>query len=174
MLTAVYSAVGELVGEGADRITFPVIAERAGVNPTTLYRRWDDVNALLEEVAVAALTRNGDGAPDTGSLEGDLTQWATIIARDISRPERTRYLRATVSARADIVSVCPVMDTRREQAAEVVRRARERGEATPTVMQILDHIIAPLYHHVAFALAVDEDYARRLVGDVLAMVRRVP
>ncbi len=171
MLTAIYTSVGELVGEGADKITFPVIAERAGVNPTTLYRRWGDVDALLEEVAVAALTRDGESLPDTGSLEQDLTEWASIIARDITRPERARYLRAMVSARVEIVSRCPVMETRREQASEMVRRARERGETTPTVPQILDHIIAPLYHHVAFALQADQEYARRLVRDVLAMVR---
>lgn len=171
MLTAIYTSVGELVGEGADKISFPVIAERAGVNPTTLYRRWDDVNALLEEVAVAALTRDGESVPDTGSLEGDLTQWADIIARDITRPERTRYLRAMVSARAEVVSSCPVTETRRGQVSEMVSRARERGETTPTVQQILDHIIAPLYHHVVFALQVDDEYARRLVRDVLAMAR---
>lgn len=171
VLTAIYTAVGELVGEGADRISFPVIAERAGVNPTTLYRRWDDVNALLEEVAVAALTRDGESLPDTGSLEQDLAQWADIIARDITRPERVRYLRAMVAARVDIVSGCPVTETRREQASTMVRRARERGEATPTVPQILDHVIAPLYHHVVFALPVDHEYARRLVHDVLTMAR---
>jgi AcrR family transcriptional regulator len=171
VLAAVYTAVGELVGEGADRISFPVIAERAGVNPTTLYRRWDDVNALLEEVAVAALTRDGESLPDTGSLEDDLAQWANIITRDITRPERVRYLRAMVSARVDIVSSCPVTETRCEQASQMVRRARERGEPTPTVPQILDHIIAPLYHHVVFALPVDHEYARRLVHDVLTMVR---
>lgn len=171
VLTAIYTAVGELVAEGADRISFPVIAERAGVNPTTLYRRWDDVEALLEEVSVAALTRDGESVPDTGSLEGDLTEWALAIADDIARPERTRYLRAMVSARVAMVSQCPVMEVRREQAAEVVRRARERGEATPTVPQILDHVIAPLYHRVAFALEVTPDYARQLVADVLAMIR---
>ena len=171
MLTAIYTSVGELVGEGADKISFPVIAERAGVNPTTLYRRWDDVNALLEEVAVAALTRDGESVPDTGSLEQDLTEWANIIARDITRPERARYLRAMVSARVEIVASCAVTETRREQASEMVRRARERGETTPTVPQILDHVIAPLYYHVVFALPVDQEYARRLVRDVLAMVR---
>jgi AcrR family transcriptional regulator len=167
---AIYASVGELVAEGATKISFPVIAERAGVNPTTLYRRWDDVNALLEEVAVAALTRDGESIPDTGSLEGDLTEWAEIIASDISRPGRARYLRAMVSARIEIVASCPVMQTRQEQAAEMVRRARERGEPTPTVAQILDHVIAPLYHHVAFALEVDHEFARRMVRDVLTMV----
>ncbi|PRY41380.1 TetR/AcrR family transcriptional regulator [Umezawaea tangerina] len=171
VLTAIYTSVGELVGEGADKISFPVIAERAGVNPTTLYRRWADVNALLEEVAVAALTRDGESVPDTGSLQEDLTRWAEIIARDIARPERTRYLRAMVSARVETVSGCPVTEKRGEQASEVVLRARGRGEPAPTVEQVLDHVIAPLYHHVAFALPVDDEYARRLVRDVLAMVR---
>ncbi|AGZ41055.1 regulatory protein TetR [Actinoplanes friuliensis DSM 7358] len=171
MLTAIYTAVGELMGEGADKISFPVIAERAGVNPTTLYRRWADVNALLEDVAVAALTRNGESIPDTGSLEQDLMLWADIIARDITRPERVRYLRSMVAARVDVVAHCPITETRCEQAAEMVRRAAERGETAPTVPQILDHIIAPLYHHVVFALPVDHKYARRLVHDVLAMVR---
>lgn len=171
MLNAIYKAVGELVGEGADKITFPVVAERAGVNPTTLYRRWRDVNALLEEVAVAALTRDGEPVPDTGSLEQDLTCWADVIARDITRPMRVRYLRAMVAARIDIVAGCSVTEARLEQAAEMVERARDRGEAAPTAAQILDHVIAPLYHHVVFALPVDDEYARRLVRDVLAMAR---
>ncbi|MFF0630141.1 TetR/AcrR family transcriptional regulator C-terminal ligand-binding domain-containing protein [Streptomyces sp. NPDC004296] len=170
VLIAIYTSVGELVGEGAEKITFPVVAERAGVNPTTLYRRWDSVHALLEEVAVAALTRDGESAPDTGSLQQDLTEWAQVIARDITRPRRARYLRAMVSARTEIVASCPVTEKRREQASEVVSRARERGEKTPSVPQILDHVIAPLYHHVVFALPVDREYARRLVRDVLAMV----
>ncbi|NUR98557.1 MAG: TetR family transcriptional regulator [Kribbellaceae bacterium] len=170
MLTAIYTAVGELVGQGADKISFPIIAERAGVNPTTLYRRWPDVNALLEDVAVAALTRDGESPPDTGSLEQDLTDWANAIARDITRPERARYLRAMVAARVDLVVTCAVTDTRREQAAEMVRRAHERGEKTPTVQQILDHIVAPLYYNVVFALPLDDDHAPRLAHDVLAMI----
>jgi len=167
---AVYASVGQLMGEGVERITFPVIAERAGVTPTTLYRRWDDVNALLEEVAVAALTREGDALPDTGSLEGDLTEWATVIAQDITRPERARYLRAMVAARVEIVSQCAVTDTRRAQAGAMVRRARDRGEPVPTVQQILDHVVAPLYYRVVFALPLEHDEARGLVRDTMAMV----
>jgi AcrR family transcriptional regulator len=170
-MAAIYTSVGQLIAEGSDRISFPVIAERAGVNPTTLYRRWADIGELLEEVSVAALTREHESAPDTGSLQGDLTEWATAIARDITRPERTRYLRAMVSARIEMVSNCPVMDTRSAQASEMVERAADRGELTPSASQILDHVISPLYHRIAFALPVDDDYARQLVADVLAMVR---
>jgi len=53
----------------------------------------------------------------------------------------------------------------------MVRRARETRRAEPTIPQILDHVIAPLHHHVAFALEVDHEYARRMVRDVLTMVR---
>lgn len=171
VLSAIHASVGELIGEGADKITFPLIAERAGVNPTTLYRRWGDVSELLEEVAVAALTREGESVPDTGSLDGDLAAWAGAITADITRPERARFLRAMVAARVEIVSRCPVTEARSEQASEVVRRARERQEAAPTESQILDHLIAPLYYRVIFALPVDERYARRLVRDLLALAR---
>ena len=170
MLAAIHTAVGQLVGEGADKISFPVIADRAGVNPTTLYRRWDDVDALLEEVAVASLTRDGRSLPDTGAVETDLRAWAEIIAHDITRPERTRYLRAMVSARVELVSSCAVTDARVRQAEELVQRAVDRGEATPTAGQILDHVIAPLYYRVVFGLPVDDSDVRRLVRDVFAMV----
>jgi AcrR family transcriptional regulator len=170
VLAAIYTAVGELVGAGTEKITFPVVAERAGVNPTTLYRRWPDVTALLEEVAVAALTRDGESIPDTGTLRGDLTAWAAVIAGDITRPERVRFLRAMVAARVEIVSSCAITDSRRAQATEIVRRAAARGEVAPTPTQILDHVVAPLYYAVVFALPVDADQAPRLVRDVLAMV----
>lgn len=157
------------MGEGAEGITLRRVALRAGVNPTTLYRRWGDVNALLEEVAVAALTRDGESPPDTGSIESDLIGWATAIAQDIARPERARFLRAMVGARIELVSNCAITDARHRQAEEVLRRAERRGEPTPTVVQILDHLIAPLYYRVVFALPADEEQPRRLVRDVLSM-----
>lgn len=157
------------MGEGAEKISFPIIAERAGVNPTTLYRRWTDVNELLEEVATAALTGDGERLPDAGSLEADLSAWATIIVDDITRPERVRYLRAMVAARVEAQARCAITETRSEQAEELIRRARARGEATPTVGQILDHVIAPLYYNVVFGLPVDRGGAHRLVRDVLSM-----
>lgn len=61
-------------------------------------------------------------------------------------------------------------DTRRGQTSGMVSRATEPGETTPTAAQILDHVVAPLYYCVVFALPVAPDYARRLVRDVLAMV----
>lgn len=168
MQSAVYTAVGELVSEGLrETMTIPQVADRAGVNPTSIYRRWGVMEALLEEVAVAALTRD-EPLPDSGTISGDLREWATIIVDDITRPERTTYLRAMVGARKE-VGACPCWDTRAGQLQMMVDRARERGEAVPSARRALDHIVAPLYHHVVFGLPTDRDYAHVLVGDVLAM-----
>lgn len=171
VLDAVYTAVGQLMGEGKpDRITIPLVAQRAGVNPTSIYRRWGDIDALLEEVAVAALTGEGEQLPDTGDVVGDLRAWSRVIAADITRPHRRRYLRALCAARDSLVE-CPCWISRRDQAALMLGRARGRGEATPSEDQVLDHVIAPLYHHVVFGLPVDEEYADRLVSDVMGLVR---
>ncbi|RPA57653.1 TetR/AcrR family transcriptional regulator [Gordonia oryzae] len=167
---AVYRAVGQLVGSGErETMTIPQVAELAGVNPTSIYRRWGSITALVEEVAVAALTQ-GEDLPDTGTLRGDLTDWAQIIAADIGRPKRRSYLRAMIVARDELVDECPCWEIRRDQAQQMVARAADRGEPTPTVEQILDHIIAPLYHHAVFGKAIDDAFAAQLVGDVLAMI----
>lgn len=166
---AVYTAVGQLVGEGhRDTMTIPQVAERAGVNPTSIYRRWGGIEALLEEVAVAALTQD-QPLPDTGTIAGDLQAWAAIIAADIARPARVIYLRAMVAARGVLIEACPCTELRVRQAEQMIERARQRGERTPTSRQVVDHIIAPLYHHAVFGLAAGPDYAATLVSDVFAM-----
>lgn len=167
---AVHTAIGRLMGETTrDKITLRQVAERAGVNPTSVYRRWGDIDTLMEEVAVAALTRDGDVIPDHGELAADLNDWASIIAEDISRPQRVRYLRAMLSARDLRVASCPCTDIRQQQAELMIGRAVERGEPAPTPRQVLDHVVSPLYHRVTFGLPVDHDYAVQLVADVLAM-----
>ncbi|QXG79911.1 TetR/AcrR family transcriptional regulator [Rhodospirillum rubrum] len=57
---SVHRAVRALLGE-ADRgdVTIPLIAQRAGVTPSTIYRRWGDLAALLADVAAARLRPDG-------------------------------------------------------------------------------------------------------------------
>lgn len=168
---AVYAAVGDLLDSSPrESMSIPQIAEMAGVNPTTVYRRWGSMDVLLEEVAVAFLAE-GAPVPDTGELRADLHQWARLMARDLSTPRRRTYLRAMVWARVEVADECPRWEIRRGQVTEMVDRARRRGEPTPTVEQILDHVVAPLYHHSAFGLHVNEEMGARMVEDVLAMAR---
>ncbi|WP_419219771.1 TetR-like C-terminal domain-containing protein [Gordonia sp. CPCC 206044] len=169
---AVYRAVGDLVEQGrGNSMTIPQVSELAGVNPTSVYRRWGTVDALLGEVAVYVLTRD-EPAPDRGDLRADLTVWVRAIAGDIGTPPRRAHLRAMVAARDGLIEQCPCFEFRRDQAVVMIERARERAESTPSVNQVLDHVIAPLYHRAVFGLALDQDFAVGLVDDVMSMTGR--
>ena len=83
MRAAVHRAVEELVAESPSAdLTMPTIAARAGVHPTTVYRRWGSLADLLAEVATSRFS--GDiVVPDTGTLEGDLERWTADVAVDL-------------------------------------------------------------------------------------------
>ncbi|MFD7919013.1 TetR/AcrR family transcriptional regulator [Streptomyces sp. NPDC059740] len=166
---AVHSAVVALVGErGADQVTLPAVAQRAGVNPSTLYRRWGTLAALLADVAEH---RGEAGAPPlAGDLRADLENQAVWTLAELSRPGGIAFFRAEVA---------PDVDERHDGLRECLRRvserfrpvlesARERGDAPPALEQVLDRIVAPLYFRVVFSIpGTDEAYARALVADFL-------
>lgn len=166
---AVHQAVLDLAGEhGETQLTIPAVAERAGVNPTTVYRRWGTLQALLAEVAA----RQEADAPTSsrGDLRTDLEAYAIRTLADLTRPGGIAFFRAEVS---------PVIDERRSGLRECLQRAtagldvvlaaaRSRGETPPTLDRLLDRIVAPLYFRVVFSLpGTDEAFARALVAELL-------
>lgn len=165
---AVYQAVLDLAGEhGETQLTIPAVAERAGVNPTTIYRRWGTLQALLAEVAA----RQEADAPtsSSGSLRTDLEAYAIRTLADLTRPGGIAFFRAEVS---------PVIDERRSGLRECLQRATagldvvldaacSRGETPPALDRLLDRIVAPLYFRVVFSIPdTDEAFARSLVADL--------
>jgi AcrR family transcriptional regulator len=69
------AALGELAASGVLGFRMAEVAARAGVNKTTLYRRWPDREALVR--AVVERLREPLRArplPDTGELEADLVE----------------------------------------------------------------------------------------------------
>ncbi len=165
---AVHRAATELVAEcGADQVTVPAIATRAGVTASTIYRRWGCLPALLADIAA----RQSEAAPDcVGDLRADLTAHAAWTLADLSRPGGIAFFRAEVAA--DI-------DERRAVMRECLRRvsdrfepvlaaARGRGEPVPSLDAVLDRIVAPLYFRVVFSIpGTDEEYARGLADALL-------
>jgi len=81
---SVHNAVRELL-ETHERssVTVPMIAARAGVTPSTIYRRWGDLSVLLADVALARMRRDSEPA-NTGSLRGDLQAWAEQYLDEMS------------------------------------------------------------------------------------------
>ncbi|WP_328540556.1 TetR/AcrR family transcriptional regulator [Streptomyces sp. NBC_00344] len=154
--TAVHQAVVDLLSDsqGAD-LTIPAIALRAGVNHTSIYRRWGSREALLADVVITRLEQHWP-LPDTGTLRGDLTQWAAAGAASILKPEGRLLVRAvalSMPGSAQARGERAQHFQRRTHAIERIRdRAAARGENPPPLDQILDQLIAPLYLRAIFGI----------------------
>ncbi|WP_214406783.1 TetR/AcrR family transcriptional regulator [Pseudonocardia lacus] len=160
---AVHRAVAELVAETpADGLTVPAVAARAGVHPTTVYRRWRTVGELLADVATSRFS--GEVVvPDTGSLRGDLRRWAADVATDLADPDVLALMRATLGAGGQ-QGACACRGDRENQLAAMIERERARGGPVPTVERAADALLGPLYYRAVFLDAPgDADWARGLV-----------
>jgi AcrR family transcriptional regulator len=164
---AVHRAVEELLVEGVgDALTVPVVAARAGVHATTLYRRWGSIGELLADVATSRFT--GDVVvPDTGGLDGDLRRWAADVATDLADPDVLALMRATIGAGGE-QGACACRGDREEQLAAMIERERARGNPAPTVERAADALLAPLYYRAIFTERPGTpEWARGLVAHLL-------
>ncbi|MEU2081271.1 TetR/AcrR family transcriptional regulator [Streptomyces albus] len=176
---AVHQAVTDLVAErGYGNFTVGDVAARAGVADTSIYRRWGNLEALTQEVAITRLTEQSP-IPDTGSLEGDLRSYAAHVARDVSGPDGPAVLSLAVAlstagpdgarARDDFLA------ERTRQLQVMLDRARDRGEQPPDALDVLDHILAPMYVRVLLGAGpLGPDYAGTLVDRLLALPTAPP
>jgi AcrR family transcriptional regulator len=163
---AIFEATAALMAErGFEAITMTDIAERAGLAATSLYRRWGDVRVLIMEVAVEQLTREHH-LPDTGSLRGDFRAWARRIATGLKTREGSVFFRALIAtampADAEGAARTATFAPRVEQIVTMLERARQRGEEPPSIDEVLDHLLAPLYMRALYGSPVDEAFAERL------------
>lgn len=173
----VHRAVVELVGEGVSDLTLPMVAERSGVSASTLYRRWGSVPALLDDVAAAGPARTAP-LPDTGALETDLRAYARAVAGALTGPLgglllRTAVLAATKpgghlapGAAHDVPS--RLLAERSTQLQHLLDRTAARGEDVPSVDDLLDVVVAPLYLRALFGPAPDHAQADALVDRLLS------
>lgn len=141
----VRTAVEELVKErGRDRVTVPLVAERAGVNPTSIYRRWGDLPTLINDIATYHLDPERE-LPHSGSLQDDLTEWAREIVAHYRKPVNAALLRGGAANAGDRESDC--LRNRRLEATMFLDRADAAG-ITPD--DIVDHVVAPIIYRVIF------------------------
>lgn len=166
--TAVHTAVRELTAEmGRDALTVPLIAQRAGVTPSTVYRRWGDLQELLSDVAVERL-RPETAPQDHGALSADLTTWAEQFLDEMSSPAYRAYIRDALLGDPDGSNAGRCSAYAAEQIGVILTRAAERGERTPDVETVIDHVVAPLMYRLLFRpQGLDTAYALNLVTAAL-------
>lgn len=164
---AVHQAAIELLLAGEADATIPKIAERAGVNPTSVYRRWGSRENLLMDAAVTRL-RERSPMPDTGSLRGDLLAWAAGVERAMTEPGGQVLLRALVATMSAPERPAEHLQVRGADLQVMLASASTRGERTPSVDEVLDHVLAPLYLRALFGLPVEPGTSTALVDRLLA------
>jgi AcrR family transcriptional regulator len=176
--SAVFTAVESLLLESPGELpSMTAIAARAGVNPTSLYRRWREVRLLAAEVAVDRMMRELP-VPDTGSLREDLIGWAVSAARSISTRRNVALMRVMAAAPPQGVSTLrgirnlPI-GRRMAELEAMLARATKRGERTPSIVDVLELVLAPIYLHALFLGPIsDPGGVDRIVDRALALAQR--
>ncbi|WP_051782083.1 MULTISPECIES: TetR/AcrR family transcriptional regulator [unclassified Streptomyces] len=169
---AVHQAVLDLLSapEGED-LTIPAIAQRAGVNHTSLYRRWGSLDALLADTVITRLERNSP-LKDTGTLRGDLIAWAEASVASMHTPEGHALVRAVVLSMPRSAQEhnerAPHFRRRMHSIEQIRERATARGEDPPPLEQLLDQLVAPFYIRAIFGIGVPATgYPQLLVDRIL-------
>ena len=149
---AVHAATCELIQlHGRDALTVPLIAARAGVTPSTIYRRWGDLVELLADVSVQRLRPDSEPA-DTGSVAGDLRAWAEQFHEEMSSEVGIGMVRDVLSTGqyGDGTGACQCATFTASQVELMLARGRARGEPVPDVDTVMDGFVAPLMYRLVF------------------------
>ena len=170
----VLSTTFELLGEsGVGGLTVDEVARRSGVAKTTIYRHWPTREALVID-ACSRISAEQE-APDTGSLEGDVTailttiaellrtaRWSTVLPSIVDIAERDPEF-ADIHSRIQHGHAAPLR--------EVLQRAADRGELAPTAdhAAMIAALLGPLFYRRWFSREpIDDRFITTIAGSVIS------
>ena len=175
---AVLQATRDVLAErGYGGLTVDEVAARAGVNRTTVYRRWRSRDGLVVDVigAVAATTI---ALPDTGDLEEDLRLFARSLVDGLTGPYGGPLLRALLSSGIEAPLVREAMvrfwEGRFEQNRPLVQRAVDDGRlpAGTDALEVIAFLASPVYYRLLVThQPLSREVADRAVTAALAAAR---
>jgi AcrR family transcriptional regulator len=148
--SAVLAATLEVLAEqGYEAAELPEIARRAGVHPTTVYRRWGTKAQLVGE-ALLDRSRTLSPTPDTGALRTDLERLLLDGAALVHTPPVRALFEVLLAHSADLsTEVAAARDrfwaAHLEEARGIVDRAVARSElpAGTDPAALIDLVIGP-------------------------------
>ena len=152
---------------GREALTVPMIAGRAGVTPSTIYRRWGDLAELLADVAVEHLRPAGAPA-DTGAVDTDLEVWVEQYMEEMSSEVGRALLRDILGNASEAGQSLQCCSFTGEQLQVIADRAVARGERSFEVDDALDQVIAPIMYRILFFGGPVTRLLPRAAGAVLA------
>jgi AcrR family transcriptional regulator len=167
----------ELVQRGATGLSVEAVAARAGVNKTTVYRRWPTLDDLLVD-ALMEWSLEALPAPDTGSMEGDLLalgrELADVLNEGAGREVVAFVLTSGLRSAQLSEATRRYFDTQALRAVPTVARAIDRGElpADCDAKALLATFRAPLFYRmVTTGDPIDDALIAHAVSLVLTAAR---
>lgn len=125
------AAIVELARSGYAGFRMDGVASRAGVNKTTIYRRWPNRAALVSALAERMRTPLRESPlPDTGKLESDLVEAFMrrfTFGRKLEGRAWARLLDERYNPEVEAI-IGGAVDERRDEWRSMVARAIDRGE----------------------------------------------
>jgi AcrR family transcriptional regulator len=177
IIRAILDATLELLGShGYAALRVEDVADRAGVNKTSVYRRWPAKSDLVS-AALYALQEQDRPEPDTGSLRGDVISMLRASRARMTSPAGAAVVRAVVASDDPGVTniARSIWDRAYATPSPVFERAMERGElprGTDTAL-LLELLVAPVLHRI-FMLhrSAGDAFLARVVDSVLTNAPR--
>ncbi|MBY8885357.1 TetR/AcrR family transcriptional regulator [Streptomyces sp. PTM05] len=172
---AVHAAVRSLLDASPDgTVTVAEVAERSGVHPATIYRRWRDPEGLVLDTLFEELSRRSP-PPVTGDLRADMLAYTRRLMADLGEGVNLVFARALVGAarshEGGLDGLRPYAEPRVRQIEAMLTAG---GTPELDVQDVLEMILAPVYVHALLGRPLSSDAdAERLVGNLLdALARR--
>ncbi|ROO90415.1 TetR family transcriptional regulator [Actinocorallia herbida] len=148
------AALTELVEVGYSSTGVEKIAIRAGVAPSTIYRRWGSLEGVVADAAQSVMEENLS-VPDTGTLEGDLSTLTRAIVELFNTPPYRAWMDVLIGSAlghgpARDTFASSTLRTRAEIGAVIVERAVKRGEVPQDTdaAEVIRQAAAPLYYRL--------------------------
>ena len=140
------AALDLITANGLTGLSMEKVASDAGVNKTTLYRRYGNIENLIAEL-VDTITKQSVPTPDTGSLRRDLEAIANTAAKVLDN-STSRTLAAILVTTGEPASVRKQWwDGRVAAVTTLYDQAIARGESLPALgpEQLLERLAGYLH-----------------------------
>jgi AcrR family transcriptional regulator len=166
------AALEELGRTGYGALRIEDVAARAGVNKTTVYRRWPTKEDLVR-AALLSITADRFVVPNTGSLRTDLLAIAHGMVELTRSCEGQGLMRMIVAEGPDSELGAIAKSLRKTHEAvprSVIEAAQARGELAPDIdaMLLFDVLVAALHRRLLMdRKEVDDGFLTRLLDLLL-------
>ncbi|MFF4902493.1 TetR/AcrR family transcriptional regulator C-terminal ligand-binding domain-containing protein [Streptomyces sp. NPDC001068] len=167
-----HTAVRSLLDASADgTITVAEVAERSGVHPATIYRRWRTPEGLVLDTLFEELSRRSP-LPVTGDLRADALAYTRQLLADL-RADHNLLLARTLAAAMrtggfGFEELRPFVEPRLHQIEAMLAAS---GTTELDFQDVLELILSPAYTHALLDRPLPSDTdAERLVDNLLAVL----